>query len=99
MVLPIGSEGTEAPVLDRARKRGCANDLSLLWHRRLPGAVNKQPTVENRMALKRHFHKPHLHAGMRYAPMAKSVRSSLDRLVALENELRGWPKHLDTWQA
>ena len=99
MVLSIGSESREALVLVRARERDRAYDLSLLWPRSHRSAASKHPSLGNRICLGGRFHEPHLHVGLRYAPIAKSVRSGLNRLDAREDELRERPRNVEAWQA
>ena len=99
MVLPIGSESREALVLVRARKRDRAYDLGLLWPRSHRSAAGKHASLGNPICLAGRFHEPHLHVGLRYAPMAKNVLSHLDRLDAREDELRERPINVEAWQA
>ena len=99
MILSIGSESREARVFVRARERHCAYDLSPLWSRSHRSAASKHPSLRQRIFLGTRFHEPHLHVGLRYVPMAKSVRSRLDRLDAREDELRERLINVEAWQA
>ena len=99
MVLSIGSENREALVLVRARERDRAYDLGLLWPWSQCSAASKHPSFGNRICLGGRLHEPHLHVGVRYVPLAKSVRSRLNRFDSREDELRERPINVEAWQA